>query len=320
MAETPRGAYKTGPLDLPPHRPVGPLAAGLAVAVVVIQVILGRILGTIDWGGCFCGDRADAWNSGLTAQVWYTASSVLIAALLSRLFLARGTPPANQSEYFATIASPAATVLFAVPLVVALASGANSPRTIPSGIDVGASVPIGALLGALATIAVFSLPRLVRPLWLHIGWIWALGLLSVVLSWGDHVGQTVPIGTVLVGGPGENAAPIDRTLHDVTESLMTVVAILGPAAIGGWLAWRSRSAGSSVGEAMLVGLAGPLFALTVYLCRPDALGGDNAHAFKLVFETLLIVAVASGAALFGHSLWNKPVLSDDPDYQSRHRE
>ncbi len=306
--------------NVPRHRPIGPLAAGLSLAAVVLQVTLGQLLGTIDWGGCFCGDRAQAWTPGVTAQVWYTASSVLVGALLSRRLLARGTPPADQPEYFAAVVSPAATVLFAVPLVVALAAGADSPRAIPAGIDIGASVPVGALLGALAAIAVFSYPRLVRPIWLHMGWIWLLGLLSVVISWNDRIGQTVPIGSILIGGPGSEAAPIDRTLHDITVSLMTVVAILGPAAIAGWLAWQARSAGALSWESLAVGVAGPVFALTTYLFRPDALSGDNAAAFALAAETLLIAAVAAGAAVLAHSLWNRPVAPHDPEYRSRHRQ
>ncbi len=320
MVNTSSGGAPIALLDVPRRRPIGLLAAGLALAAAVLQVLLGRLLGTVDWSGCFCGGRAQAWTPGVTAQVWYTASSVLIGALLSRRLLARGVPPAVQSEYFAAVVSPAATVLFAVPLVVALAAGADSPRAIPAGIDIGASVPVGALLGAMAALVVFSFPRLARPIWLHIGWIWLLGLLSVVISWDDRVGQTVPIGSILIGGPGGDAAPIDRTLHDVTVSLMTVVAILGPAAIGGWLAWQARSAGALTGESIAIGVAGPVLALATYFFRPDALGGDNADALGLAAKTLLIAAVAAGAALLGHSLWNQPVAPHDPEYRSRHRQ
>ncbi|MGH3545877.1 MAG: hypothetical protein ACRDPW_08125 [Mycobacteriales bacterium] len=320
MSNTSSGRAPAVFADLPRHRPLGPLAAGIALAAVVLQVLLGRLLGTIDWGGCFCGDRAQTWTIGITAQVWYTASSVFIGALLSRRLLARGVPPVGQPEYFAAVVPPAATVFFVVPLVVALAAGADSPRAIASGIDIGASIPAGALMGALAALVVFSVPSLVRPIWLHIGWIWLLGLLSVVVSWDDRVGQTVPIGAVLIGGPGNNAAPIDRTMHDVTVSLMTVFAIVGPAVIGGWLAWQARSAGVLTGRAMAVGVAGPVFALAAYFFRPDALSGDNADALGLAAKTLLIAAVAAGAALLGHSVWNHPVSPHDPDYRSRHRQ
>jgi|GEM_PF-6956231 len=316
---TPSGAPIAFP-GVPRHRPIGPLAAGLALAAVVLQVLLGRLLGIIDWSGCFCDERASAWTPGVTAQVWYTASSVLIGALLSRRLLARGTPPAGQPEYFAAVVSPALAVLFVVPLVVGLAAGADSPRTIPAGIDIGASVLVGALLGALAAIVVFSFPRLIRPIWLHIGWIWLLGLLSVVISWEDRVGQTVPIGSILIGGPGSEAAPIDRTLHDITVSLMTVVAILGPAALGSWLTWQARSAGALTWESVAVGVAGPMFALVTYFFRPDALSGDNLDAFSLAAKTLLIAAVAAGAALLGHSVWHQPVAPHDSQYRSRHRQ
>ncbi len=320
MATNLSGKSAVGLPAVPRRRPVGLVAAGIAVVAVLLQVFFGRLLGTIDWNGCFCAERAQAWTPSITAQVWYTASSVLIAALLSRRLLARGGPPMNKSEYYTAIVPPAVTVLFAVPLVVALAAGARSPRAIPTGIDIGASMPVGALLGGLAAAVVLSIPVLVRSIWWHFGWIWLLGLLSVVVSWRDHVGQTVPIGSILVGGPGSGATPIDQTLHGVTASLMTVVAILGPAVIGGWLAWHAKSASCGLWESMAVGVAGPCFALAAYVFRPDALTGDNAAAARLALETLLIAGIASGAVLFGYSLWNQPVSTVDPQYQSRHRQ
>lgn len=323
MATTPPGGHdgSAHPYVVPPGpRPVGLAAAGIAVVAVIGQILLARMLGTLDWGGCFCDGRAEAWSPTLTAQLWFTASSVVMAALLARRLLAQGTLPSNQAEYFTAVVPPAAAVMFAVPLVVALAAGADSPRALPAGIDVGISVPLGAVLGALTASAIFAVPRLIRPMWFHVAWIWLLGLLSVVMSWGDNVGQTVPIGSILIGGPGPNATPGDQTLHDITESALTVIALLGPAVIGGWLAWLARSAGSRLGLAILVGAVGPLFAFATYLFRPDAISGDNIDGFQLALETLILAAVGAAGALLGYSLWNQPVAPHDPEYQSRHRE
>lgn len=282
-----------------------PAISGLVAALTLLaEIIFARSLGTLDWHGCFCGGRARTWSVGTTATVWFAAVAVLAGVTFARRLAKRpGTP--SRSAYVSLLVPTTVGMLLTFPIVVALASSAKVSGGTIAGLDAGLALPAGAMLGAALTVAATSYPLLARGIWISVAWVWVLGLISVVVSWRDEVGQSVPLGATHIGDPGSDAM-MARTTHDVAQAILSGLAVLGPAALAVWLTYRVMRKERPVWQAVGSGVVGPLAITAAYLLRPDAVSGANAAGLSLVAKALVLAVIASVVTVFIFSLSQQP--------------
>ncbi|NUS73091.1 MAG: hypothetical protein HOQ05_06750 [Corynebacteriales bacterium] len=290
---------------------VPPFAALTAAALTILQPLLARIFGIAAWSGSFTQKPEGTWHIGLTMMVWYTAVAVMGGALLARHITQRTS--VRCAEFCKAALWAAAGALFAFPVIAALASGADVPHVTWPGLSMAASVPIGAVLGVAATWLAIHYSAVRIGVGISVAWVWLLGFVSVVMSWGDDVRQSVPLGAATVGGPPKDAAPIDHTLHESTVSILKMVSIAGPILIACALLWWARQNARSVSEAITAGLAGPLFILASYLVRPNALDGANLDWFQFSLRIVGLALLAAAATwVIAVVWWSRKLSSEGP--------
>lgn len=302
------GAERSGALgaqhfSVPPFRWSAPVVAALFTAVFTIAFPLAsRAVGTVAWGGCFCGERGDAWPVGVTVMVWQSAIAVVVGTVGARRLLGR----AGQEGLLGTLWGGVAGSMFALPFTAALAGQAQVDGVGAPGLSMAMSIPVGAVLGVVVGAVALRHPALTMALWSHVGWIVALGFLSVVLSWGDDVRQSVPLGAAWVGGPPADAAAIERTAHELVISILKGVAVVGPAVAAATITWLSIRARYGTKMAIVAGMLGPVLVLVSYLLRPDALAGDNSEWLSLALRVIMVALIACGITALLGSLPGRP--------------
>lgn len=278
--------------DAEPLRwPIQPVAAALSAVLVVLLPLLGRLVGTVSWGGCFCGERASTWPIGITVMVWHSALAVLLAAVLARAIV--GSTRHTSAEVAKAVVPAAGGTIFSLPFIAAFAGGAKVDGSEWSAMSMALAVPPGVLLGVVLTLVALRKSELAPAVWLHVSWIWLLGVFSVVLSWGDDVRQTVPLGAAYLGGPESGAQPIDKTVYEALLSVLKLVSFLGPVIIGVFLTVLVMRKTQRARLAFFAGVFGPAAVLAAFLLRPDAIAQANSEWFSLAVRTMILTTVAS---------------------------
>ncbi len=279
------------------YLPVPAISAIVATAALLVQLVFARALGIVEWSGCFCGSRSRLWSTGVPVTVWFTAISVFIGVTVA-LRLAKSRQTLTRQAYVALLLPTMIGIMVAFPLVVALAAGANVSGGVTAGLDIGMALPMGALLGSAITVLATNVPFLARGIWYGMAWIWFLGLFSVVISWGDEVGQTVPLGGVHIGGPSAGTDVVQSTVRDVVQSLGSGIAVVGPAALAVWLTWRALRVDHPIWQAVGSAVIAPFIVVAAYLLRPDAISGANADGLGLAVKALVLAVIAAAATVF----------------------
>lgn len=274
--------------------PVPALAPVIAAGFAIGQPLLANILGILRWDQCFCGGAEAGWGLGLAAVLWYTAISVPAGLLIARRLIGRPAH-AKWTEFVSGIIPAALGALLATPVVAALARSAVVPGVRFPGVVAGFGVPVGAAIGVLAAFAALASSAVVRGLVASWLWVWFVGLVSAILLLLAQDGGAQPLGGIDVAfADGRFAAGLYGGLADVGW----LIALLAPAAVAAYVAYRSVRSGSNAIAAALGGIAGTLLIVAAYRGRGDVLGvGEEPWYGLAVAELLLSAAAAVVAAL-----------------------
>jgi hypothetical protein len=185
--------------------------------------------------------------------------------------------------------------LLATPVVAALARSAVVPGVEYPGVVAGISVPVGAGIGVLAALGALASVAVVRGLLASWLWVWFVGLVSAVLLVLAESGGAQPLGGVDVAFADGRAA--DGLFTAMTD-IGWLVALVAPAAVAAFVAYRSVRSGSGAMAAAVGGAAGALLIVAAYRARGEVLAaGAEPWSALAVAELALSAAAAVTAAL-----------------------
>ncbi len=277
--------------DAVSRMPVPALAPLLAAAFAVGQPLFAHLIGILRWDQCFCGGAEEGWGLGLTAVLWYTATSVPAGLLLARKVIGRPLR-ARASEMVSGIIPATLGSMAATPVVAALARSAVVPGVDYPGVVAAFLVPVGAGIGVLAAMAALASAAVVRGLLTSWLWIWFVGLVSAVLLRIAHTNAAQPLGGVDLSFADGWAVGWLRAVSDIGWLFVVLV----PTAAAAFVAHRSVRAGSGAIPATLGGAAGAILLVAAYRGRGDGLtGGDTWYSVALVELALSVVAAIVAA-------------------------
>ncbi len=272
--------------------PVPALAPVIAAAFAIGQPLLAHTIGILRWDQCFCGGAEAGWGLGLAAVLWYTAISVPAGLLIARRLIGRPVR-ARWTEFVSGIIPAALGALLATPVVAALARTAVVPGVEFPGVVAGFSVPVGAALGVLAASAALASTAVVRGLAASWIWVWSVGLVGAVLLMFAQDGGAQPLGGIDVAfADGRFMAGLYSALADVGW----LIALLAPAVVAAYVAYRSVRSGSGAIAAALGGVAGTLLIVAAYRGRGDVLVVGEEPWYGLAITELVLSAAAAVVA------------------------
>jgi hypothetical protein len=161
------------------------------------------------------------------------------------------------------------------------------------GVVAGFGVPVGAAIGIFAAMAALASVAVVRGLVASWLWVWFVGFVSAVLLKLAESGGAQPLGGVDVAFADGRAA--DGLLRVMTD-LGWLVALLAPAAVAAFVAYRSVRSGSGALAAALGGAAGALLIVAAYRGRGEVLEAGAEPWYALAVAELILSAAAAVVA------------------------